>query len=500
MPISTETFRSGHSLIMGNRPLIAEEKGLMDIQKHLEEKSDHKLESFGFWDTSSPNFNTYYPDVTPEDLAPKDEDYVYPMYRALSEVLVRPFAPIDFGIGTVLKDSMHLLVGQAVYPNHEMVSGDELGTILKAEWQAAKKVKLESGETLNVPAGINVTLKIDGKANPKQARGMMADPPSVHSVSVTVQFEWEPSHPQMDRGDFMSKLGTYDENGKLIKRNVTKVISFQEISTVPHGADPFAQRIDSNGNIVNPDHAAAVYSFSAAGDKEYANIENGDKLVLPFDFKTLTAESLSADTTIPKNNNTQTEKPKNNILMDINFLKGFLGQDAENLSDEEIVAKAKEMLMGSKTNLEELARLKTVEENLTSEVADLKEKLTAAEGFQATAEDATTHLRNEATRLATLSNDGTIEESMTSLIAAADYKGLQALVAQFSKSVKEKFGNDGGTVENPDGDDADQDTSSNADKDKKKPTESLADFGESFRQEKLKPSTAVLHGESKAAE
>jgi len=41
---------------------------------------------FGLFDSASPNLAQYYPDATPEDLKPKNEDFIYPVFRALSEV------------------------------------------------------------------------------------------------------------------------------------------------------------------------------------------------------------------------------------------------------------------------------------------------------------------------------------------------------------------------------------------------------------------------------
>ena len=52
----------------------------------------------------------------------------------------------------------------------------------------------------------------------------MMDPPAIHSNSVTVRFSWEKSHPELTDQQFYDKIGSYDKDGKLIKRNV-KVIS-----------------------------------------------------------------------------------------------------------------------------------------------------------------------------------------------------------------------------------------------------------------------------------
>src|SRR5210317_758975 len=91
----------------------------------------------------------------------------------------------------------------------------------------------------------------------------MMDPPSVHSVSVTVTFEWKPSHKFEDENEFYGKLGTYDDKGELVRRVVTKIHAYHEISFVAHGADPYAQKI-VDGKIANPEYAATQYKFTAS--------------------------------------------------------------------------------------------------------------------------------------------------------------------------------------------------------------------------------------------
>ena len=89
----------------------------------------------------------------------------------------------------VLKKSMQMLIGQTINIDHEIAVGNAIGAVSEVFWQPAYKTK--SG--IEVPAGINAVLKIDGKSNPRIARGVMMDPPSIHSNSVTVRFKWEPS-------------------------------------------------------------------------------------------------------------------------------------------------------------------------------------------------------------------------------------------------------------------------------------------------------------------
>lgn len=131
-----------------------------------------------------------------------------------------------------------MLLGQTVNCDHETNIGNAIGAVSQVMWQESYK----DGH-FTIPAGINGILKIDGKANPRIARGILMEPPSIHSNSVTVQFKWDKSHPGMEDGEFYQKLGTYDSKGEMVRRIVTEVVRYLETSLVSHGADSFAQRL-----------------------------------------------------------------------------------------------------------------------------------------------------------------------------------------------------------------------------------------------------------------
>ena len=86
------------------------------------------------------------------------------------------------------------------------------------------------------------------------------DPPSIHSNSVTVQFKWDKSHPNMEDNEFYQKLGTYDSKGVMVRRIVTEVVRYLETSLVSHGADAFAQKIGDDGKIINPNFAKRTWA------------------------------------------------------------------------------------------------------------------------------------------------------------------------------------------------------------------------------------------------
>ena len=252
--IGTLRLHSGHSVVVSHIP----DKVQLETLGKIASNEKRANASFGLFDTATPNYQTYYPDVTADDIKPNDDQYIKPVYRLLSAVVVHKNSnPIDFSKPGVLKASMPLLLGQTVYPDHEPSIGNALGVVSEVSWQDGYEL-----EGVQVPAGIIGTLKIDAKSHPAVARNIMMDPPAIHSNSVTVQFNWEPSHPEMETDDFWDKLGSYDQEGQLIRRIVTKVLRYTETSLVPHGADPFAKILDDNGNMVLPKYAESVYNLS----------------------------------------------------------------------------------------------------------------------------------------------------------------------------------------------------------------------------------------------
>lgn len=355
---------SMHSMILGNKPdAITPE---MIIEKFS--KDNHEFEKFGIFDSSTPNYTTYYPDLKPEDLNPKDDEFIYPIFRALSATVVwKGYKPIDFSKDGVLKSAMNLLIGQTINADHETALGNALGSVKSVFWQESY-----TKDGINVPAGINAEFKIDGKSNPRIARGIQMDPPSIHSNSVSVRFSWEPSHKMNSDEDFYSKLGTRDSKGQLYRLIVTEVIQFSETSLVSHGADAFAQKIGADGMIVNPVYAGGVYNFSAndtkEGNKNFSHI---------LDYKRV--ETLSFDNTaIPEefnNNNNNKNSVKLTSMEFIEKLSKCLGLDTGYLTEENFETKVAEIVSSKETEISKLTKEK---EDLEKEKETAETALTKA--------------------------------------------------------------------------------------------------------------------------
>ena len=326
--LSSTTFGGSKSLIIGNTPenLTAEQ---IQVALAGHATAVQTKASLGLFNTGAPNYNTYYPDIDVADVKDvKESDFIYPVFRALTKTIVSKFMPIDFSEGNVLKDSLALLEGQALFPNHEQVVGQELGAVLETVWQEAT-----SKNGIKIPAGINAKMKLDVKTNPKIARGILMDPPSIHSTSVTVTYKWEKSHTELSDTEFWQKLGSYDANGELVRAIVREIRQYGELSLVPHGADRFAQKIGADGKIINPEYAQARKQFSVE--------EQSPKAFHFLDYSLFGAEgytgyeevSLSAEEATPNDDNENSNN--NSDIMNREELIQQLGL-SDDATDEQI--------------------------------------------------------------------------------------------------------------------------------------------------------------------
>jgi len=441
--IETVTFGMGHSLIMGHKP----ENITMDQIYRKMEEDEHDIESFGLFERATPNYTTYYPDVTAEDLAPQDAEFIEPIFRMLSNVTVYAgWNPIYFP-ADVLKSSMYLLLGSTVNIDHEMAVGNAIGSVKSVEWQNSY-----TASGVKVPAGINAVLKIDGKANPRIARGIMMDPPSIHANSVTVKFGWKKSHPKLSDEDFFQKIGTFDDKGKLIQKIAEKIEAYHETSLVSHGADPFAQKVDANGKIVKPIYAGSRYNLADQTiDKD--SISNNYIYVDFKQFKDYDPESgvitiTSTGTNIP-NQNTE------NMEAFLRFLETLHNLEVDSLTEENYQEKLKDIETGHATALSEateepepvvILELEGVEA-IEGEITSLREKLAAVPEdvsekieLAETGKVVVSELRAETERLYKLTaEEGKPDAAILAVIAGSDYKTLKALHKQYEEAAGEAF-------------------------------------------------------------
>jgi FtsZ-binding cell division protein ZapB len=426
---------SGHSVVMGHKPQKIAVQALSD---HLESDNNNTaVERFGLWDVSTPNYATYYPDVTADDLNPKEIEFIQPVFRMLSEVILnKGWRPIDFSKKGVLKKSMNMLLGQTINIDHEIAVGNAIGAVSEVYWQNGYKTK--SG--IEVPAGINAVLKIDGKSNPRIARGVMMEPPSIHSNSVTVRFKFEPSHVLDDQDSFWNLLGTFDSNGEMYRLVVIEILGYSETSLVSHGADPFAQKVKEDGEIVNPEYANnQSMSFSADGELD---IKDGH---IQYDFKN--ELKLSADEpSTPRQNNNNNNNNSNmteleKLISDISAKFSFTKEDG--ITKENILEKIGEKLTAQTTEIETLTKEKntlvTEKATLTTERDNLKTENAAFTANAETFTQLTESTRAEAERLYSLCKGDKKDQTIIDMIKTSDLRTSASFVKQYQAEADEKF-------------------------------------------------------------
>lgn len=393
---------AGHTIMLGNVPdqVIEDKSHLLKLSDNIlawRGTSRESVETYGFWGNDI-DYNTYYPDLKLEDLKPKDEEFINPMFRLLSATIVsKNYNPTDFSRPGVLKASMPLLLGQTVNCDHSTDIGNAIGAVSKVTWQ--ESYKAENG--FIIPAGINGVLKIDGKANPRIARGILMEPPSIHSNSVTVQFKWEKSHPEMGEMEFYEKLGTYDAKGVMVRRIVTEIVRYLETSLVSHGADSFAQKIGDDGHIINPTYAQRSWGSY----KEYT--EDKSKQYFFFDIKQdVDSYQEKTNDTQPsllnnkQNISNQNENPMNQELKE--FLEKLFGQnmlsldEGKELSQEEAISLIQGLVSDKASLTEQVTNLTTEKTQLSEQVTKLEAEVASIKPMAAIGETYIKSLRETA--------------------------------------------------------------------------------------------------------
>jgi hypothetical protein len=261
---------------VGAKPHAAEGLARFDVTRGVDREAiglgpDPAASSLAPLTQSAPDFTTF------DDVKPKDSDYIFPLFRALSKAVIEGHW-LDFTGGNVLKDSMPLLEAQTVYKNHYFYDVERwVGVVNQVAWD-------EQGEQTDGVPGINAELKIDWKVNPLIARGLLMEPPAIHSVSVTVLAEFEPSHPALweeSKWTFYDMLGE-ELGGEIVRFIVTKILAYWEISLVFQGADTRANVddvLDAAREQLSADSARRTQQAVAPPVAQPTNSERSSKKV-----------------------------------------------------------------------------------------------------------------------------------------------------------------------------------------------------------------------------
>lgn len=362
--MDTMTLNAGHSL------MISHTRGNIDlISKNLfEGKKEDNLERFGLFGGNN-NYNTYDSNVTPSDFEASKEEFIEPLFRLLSNCIVAKHSiPTEFP-ADVLKESMPLLIGCTINCDHETDIANAIGSVKSVTWQDSYTIGNRT-----IPAGINGVFKIDAKANPRIARGINMDPPSIHSNSVTVKFEWKPSHNFEKPYEFWDKLGTMAEDGTMVRRIVTKIVAYMETSLVWQGADPFAKMI-KDGKIINSTYASSVYGqYSEKSPKE--QLEELRKRLVSYDFKTDTMYNSENNIIHNTSENINVGEDQSPINKTDKHMNEELAMFFEQLAEAQCLSLAEGQEMTAEVALSQIKALLAEKQELAEKVTNSEASIT----------------------------------------------------------------------------------------------------------------------------
>lgn len=193
--------------------------------------------SQGFWGDDEGAKPTEQVSPLPiSDILPREEDLYYLNMRAISQRIIEGHW-VDYTRPGVLEASAPLLNAQRICKDHcYWKSEDAIGAIVSSAWDA-------QGVNSNNLPGINIRFFVDSKVAPGIVRRLAYPVPAIHSGSVTVGFEWEPSHPDLlEDGKFWWFLGE-EVDGSIVRLIVTNILFYREFSLVYEGADADAKRL-----------------------------------------------------------------------------------------------------------------------------------------------------------------------------------------------------------------------------------------------------------------
>lgn len=323
-----------------------------------------------------------------------EEDFIEVTYRALSATVLADRA-IDFSNTKMLKRAVRLLKGQTVFKDHETSVNNWVGRVLDSVWDE---------ETKGIPPGINAVLKLDAVKDPMAVRGVSQG--IIHSASVTVSFEWKPSHAAlMDNGTFFERLGE-DVDGDVVRIIVTHIEKFLELSLVWQGADAFAKKLGMHHDL--EDHVP-IELPDAVGPATLLSVQSFSKEDPMDQLKSLIEKAFQ--TTVTTQNFTQ-------------VLQSYVDDKVStvtNRADTELSKLAEQLNQASAKVI-----------SLESTIKELEPQ--AKLGAQYLADE-----RKEAIRLCKLVKGENINEAILKTLENGELEVVQAWKAEFAKEAEGKF-------------------------------------------------------------
>lgn len=336
-----------------------------------------------------------------EFLNPKPEDYIRIPMRALSATAVQGDT-INFGHngGKALRDAVPLFDGLIILKDHDQTVDKWLGRTENPYWDDSIP---------NTPPGVNFMLVVDSKADPKVARGLLSG--MLESGSVTIQFDYDQSHPEMKVFDFLMALGS-TVKGKTVQALVTSVTRCFEYSIVWQGADTTAKAIRPDGSISK---AGLDQSTEETSMKKLAALVNLADTATEDEVATAIAVALASLTAA--------ETAKTAADQQFTQLQATVTQ-----KETELAAK-----------LTEIAALTINVTALTNEKSVLTAEITALKAGQEAFSAHLTSRRAEALRLYKLSEGDKALAPMEAAIGSANLDTTESFISTFGTKAETLF-------------------------------------------------------------
>lgn len=327
---------------------------------------------------------------------PVENDFIFATFRALSATILAD-RPIDFTDEKMLKAAVSKLNGQTVFKDHNTSVNNWVGRVESSHWDDT---------TAGFPSGINAILKLDTVKDPMTVRGVLQG--AIHSASVTVSFEWKPSHPAlMETGTFFDHLGEEIE-GETVRIIVTKIDKFWEISLVWQGADEFAKQIGEDGHPVQQSqHLQTIAAKASIPEK---NIKNNEELIM---------------------------HPLNKLLKDT-FGVDVTEKNFTEVLNQHVETESKAHMQKSR---QEVAGLQSQVEQGRNRIAELETKVSNLEPQATLGRQYLEDERKESIRLYRLAKGEEVSEAILKTLEKADLDIAQAFKQEFQKEVETKFPN-----------------------------------------------------------
>lgn len=307
----------------------------------------------------------------------KQEDFLPFYFRHLSATIVGAWSwkATEF-TDSVLKKAATLLAYKPAYVNHEL----EIGNIVGVNGQISYVGASKAADGSIIPGGLEGPIWVDGKLHTDLCRKLTAFPvPHIQSVSVTVSYNWQPSHEftnregELDDWEFEMRVGTLGTDGKMVRRVVTEITDFYETSFVFLGADPYAKILDQDGKPFNIEKSAIV--GAKMFDKDPLSDLYKQQNTMFLEENSLSKENILHLNKSITNNFSKIGNSKNNSSMKKIALVGKKEDYAQDIIDALKEQNFEVSFIETKDNASELQQLNADKTKLSNELKTATDKI-----------------------------------------------------------------------------------------------------------------------------